>query len=55
MNGTISMNSIQKWWGETVYKKTADYAGVSATTVPKGRTLARRAGSRREGRVIGVR
>ena len=35
-NGTIGMNSIQNWWDNTVYKKTADYAGVPAKTVPEG-------------------
>ena len=49
------MDDIQEWWSEMVYTKTADYAGVSATTVPKGRTLAWPAGSRRERGVIGVR
>jgi hypothetical protein len=38
-NGTIGMNSIQNWWGNTVYMKTADYAGVPAKTVPEGGTF----------------
>ena len=35
-NGTIGMNSLQNWWGNTIYMKTADYAGVPAKTVPEG-------------------
>ncbi|KAI0245636.1 OPT oligopeptide transporter [Lactifluus subvellereus] len=38
-NGTIGMNSIQNWWGNTVYTKTADYAGVPAKTLPEGGTF----------------
>jgi hypothetical protein len=38
-NGTIGLSSIQKWWGNTVYTKTADYAGVPAKTVPEGGTF----------------
>ncbi|KAI0245640.1 OPT oligopeptide transporter protein-domain-containing protein [Lactifluus subvellereus] len=38
-NGTIGMNSIQNWWGNTVYTKTADYAGLPAKTVPEGGTF----------------
>ncbi|KAI0250494.1 OPT oligopeptide transporter protein-domain-containing protein [Lactifluus subvellereus] len=38
-NGTIGLNSIQNWWGNTVYTKTADYAGLPAKTVPGGGTF----------------
>jgi len=38
-DGTIGLNSIQNWWGNTVYTKTADYAGVPAKTVPEGGTF----------------
>ncbi|KAI0247351.1 OPT oligopeptide transporter [Lactifluus subvellereus] len=38
-NGTIGMNSIQNWWGNTVYTKTTDYADVPAKTVPEGGTF----------------
>ncbi|KAI0245630.1 small oligopeptide transporter [Lactifluus subvellereus] len=38
-NGTIGLNSIQNWWGNTVYTKTADYAGVPAKTLPEGGTF----------------
>jgi len=27
-NGTISLNTIQNWWGNMVYTNTADYRGV---------------------------
>ncbi|KAF8263227.1 small oligopeptide transporter [Lactarius quietus] len=27
-NGSIGLNGVQKWWGNTVYAKTADVAGV---------------------------
>jgi hypothetical protein len=37
--GTIGLNNIQTWWGNTVYTKTADYAGVPYNTIPKGRTF----------------
>ena len=35
-NGTIGRDSIQKWWGSTVYMKTADYTGVPFKTLPEG-------------------
>jgi hypothetical protein len=35
-NGTIGLDSIQKWWGNTVYMKTADYRGVPFKSVPEG-------------------
>jgi len=38
-NGTIGLDSIQKWWGNTVYMKTADYPGVPFynKSLPEGR------------------
>jgi hypothetical protein len=40
-NGIVGMtrNSLQKWWGNMVYMKTADHAGVPAKTVPEGGTF----------------
>jgi hypothetical protein len=38
-NGTIGLNTIQQWWGNTVYTKTADFAGVPFKTVPDGGTF----------------
>ena len=35
-NGTIGLDSIQNWWGNTVYTKTADYAGVPFKSLPEG-------------------
>ncbi|KAF8493687.1 OPT oligopeptide transporter [Russula emetica] len=35
-NGTIGLDSIQKWWGNTVYMKTADYKGVPFKSLPEG-------------------
>ena len=35
-NGTIGLDSIQKWWGNTVYVRTADYAGVAFKSLSKG-------------------
>ncbi|KAI0275630.1 small oligopeptide transporter [Russula aff. rugulosa BPL654] len=35
-NGTIGLDSIQKWWGNTVYVKTADYKGVPFKSLPEG-------------------
>jgi hypothetical protein len=35
-NGTIGLDSIQKWWGNTVYTKTADYRGVPFKSLPEG-------------------
>jgi hypothetical protein len=35
-NGTIGLVSIQKWWGNTVYMKTADYRGVPFKSLPEG-------------------
>jgi OPT oligopeptide transporter protein len=35
-NGTIGLNTIQSWWGNTVYTRTADYAGTPYLKVPEG-------------------
>jgi hypothetical protein len=35
-NGTIGLDSIQNWWGNTVYMKTADYTGVPFKSLPEG-------------------
>jgi OPT oligopeptide transporter protein len=35
-NGAIGLNTIQAWWGNTVYKRTADYAGLPYLNVPEG-------------------
>jgi len=38
-NGTIGLESIQSWWGNVVYTKTADFAGVAYKTIPDGETF----------------
>jgi hypothetical protein len=35
-NGTIGQDSVQKWWGNTVYMKTAGYTGVPNKSLPEG-------------------
>jgi hypothetical protein len=35
-NGTIGANSIQSWWGNTVYQNTADWMGTPYKTVQQG-------------------
>jgi hypothetical protein len=35
-NGTIGLDTIQAWWGNTVYTRTADYAGIPYLKVPEG-------------------
>jgi hypothetical protein len=35
-NGAIGLDSIQNWWGNTVYMKTADYTGVPFKRLPEG-------------------
>ena len=35
-NGTIGVNSIQNWWGNTVHMKTTDYIGVPLKSLPEG-------------------
>jgi hypothetical protein len=34
-NGTIGINTVQAWWGNTVYTNTADFAGVPYLRLPK--------------------
>ncbi|KAN0137489.1 oligopeptide transporter, partial [Lactarius tabidus] len=38
-NGRIGLNTIQTWWGNTVYTKTADYQGVAFKTLAEGETF----------------
>ncbi|KIK94588.1 hypothetical protein PAXRUDRAFT_827828 [Paxillus rubicundulus Ve08.2h10] len=38
-NGTIGMNSIQSWWGNTVFTRTLDYEGAPMLTAPSGSTF----------------
>jgi OPT family small oligopeptide transporter len=38
-NGTIGLNSIQSWWGNTVYVKTGDWAGVPNKVLADGETF----------------
>ena len=38
-NGTIGLNSIQAWWGNTVYTNTDDFAGVPNKVLAKGETF----------------
>ena len=35
-NGTIGLDSIQKWWGNTVYMNTADNKGAPFKRPPEG-------------------
>jgi len=36
LNGNIGENTIQAWWGNTVFKHTADWHNVPLKTVPYG-------------------
>lgn len=36
LNGEIGVNSIQNWWGNTVYMNTADANGAALREVPEG-------------------
>jgi hypothetical protein len=38
-NGSIGLNTIQTWWGNTVYTNTADFAGVAYKQIPDGGTF----------------
>ena len=38
-NGNIGLNSIQTWWGNTVYTKTDDYVGVPYKNPPEEGTF----------------
>ena len=35
-NGTIGLNSVQAWWGNTVYTNTADFTGAPLKTLSAG-------------------
>ncbi|KIJ63337.1 hypothetical protein HYDPIDRAFT_29591 [Hydnomerulius pinastri MD-312] len=39
LDGTIGANTIQTWWGNTVYMNTLDYEGAPMLTVPPGQTF----------------
>jgi len=38
-NGQIGADTIQVWWGNTVYSNTADAKGVPHKIIPKGSTF----------------
>jgi hypothetical protein len=38
-NGSIGLNTVQTWWGNTVYTKTADFTGVGYKQIPDGGTF----------------
>ena len=38
-NGTIALNSIQSWWGNTVYVNTGDFVGVPNKVLADGETF----------------
>jgi hypothetical protein len=38
-NGTIGLNTVQTWWGNTVFLKTADGMALPYLTVPAGSTF----------------
>jgi hypothetical protein len=35
-NGAIGLNTIQQWWGNTVYTNTVDFRGVPYKEIPDG-------------------
>jgi hypothetical protein len=35
-NGNIGLNSIQSWWGNTVFAENADYLGTPIRHLAKG-------------------
>ncbi|KLO10273.1 OPT oligopeptide transporter [Schizopora paradoxa] len=39
LNGQIGINTIQTWWGNTVFTKTGDWNSVTLKTVPAGSTF----------------
>lgn len=39
MNGQIGINTIQAWWGNTVFTRTGDWNNVVLQTVPPGKTF----------------
>lgn len=38
-NGQIGIDTIQAWWGNTVFANTGDWNSVSLKTVPDGQTF----------------
>ena len=38
-NGEIGINTVQAWWGNTVYTKTDDALGVPHKAIPSGSTF----------------
>lgn len=38
-NGSIGLHTIQTWWGNTVYAKTADGQYTALWTLPEGSTF----------------
>lgn len=38
-NGTVGLSTIETWWGNTVYTKTADWNAIPLKTVPPGGTF----------------
>ena len=38
-NGNIGKNTIQTWWGNTVFQNTADWAGAPLWAVPENGTF----------------
>ncbi|KAI5123186.1 hypothetical protein M0805_003953 [Coniferiporia weirii] len=39
LNGQIGINTIQSWWGNTVFTRTGDWNSVTLKTVPVGQTF----------------
>jgi len=39
MNGAIGINTIQQWWGNTVFTKTADAQALPLRTLAPGETF----------------
>jgi hypothetical protein len=38
-SGTIGLDTIQQWWGNVVYTRTADFIGTPYKKVPEGETF----------------
>jgi hypothetical protein len=38
-DGSIGLNTIQTWWGNTVYTNTADYLGTPYKKLAEGETF----------------
>ena len=39
LNGSIGVNTIRSWWGNTVFLKTADGKGLPYKKMPTGKTF----------------